>query len=126
MDWRTIPDDEELAGDLAQEQAEETHHIGAVVGLRLRLHQQAMVRRDGRNGRAMIPGQRYPQDRGLPLSRPGADVMRQQIEPRLVHPDDHLPLVDGLFLSAGQRCSHQPLTAPASRWVARSMGRWTL
>jgi hypothetical protein len=53
--WIGAPsgDDEELAGELAQEQAEEPHHLGAVIGRGLRLHHQALVCRDGRDGRAM-------------------------------------------------------------------------
>ena len=126
MDRGAIPDDEELASDLAQQEAEKPHHIGAVIGLGLRLHDQALVGRDGRDRRAMIAGQGNPQDRGLPVPRPGADVMGKQVEPRLIHPDDHSSFVVGFFLSAGQRCSHQTRMASSLRWVARSMGRCTL
>src|SRR5258706_9079290 len=120
-----IPDDEEFAAHLAQEQAQETDHLGTVIGPRLGLQEEAPVAAEGADGRAMISGEGDAQHGRLPTARPGPHVMREQIEPRLVYPDKTPLLVVGFFLSAGQRCSHQPRMAASSRCVARSMGRCT-
>lgn len=52
-----IPDDEQFAPNLAQQEAEEANHVGAVIRLGLGLHIQASVSRDGADGGAMIPRQ---------------------------------------------------------------------
>jgi hypothetical protein len=115
MDGGSIPDNEELARELAQQDAQKPHHINAVLGLRLRLHHQALVGGEGRDRRAMIACQGNPQDRGLPVPRPRADVMGKQVKPRLINPHDHSLLVVGFFLRAGQRCSHQTRIASSLR-----------
>src|SRR5260221_428242 len=52
-----IPDDEEFAAHLAQEQAQETDHLGTVIGPRLGLQEEAPVAAEGADGRAMIAGE---------------------------------------------------------------------
>jgi hypothetical protein len=126
MDRCAIPDHQEFAGDLAQQQTEKADHIGPMIGRGWGLHQHPSVGGDSGNRRAMIPCQLHPQDGSLPVSRPGAHVVGQQGKPRLVPPDDHSAFVVGFFFSAGQRCSHQRRTASSRRWVARSIGRCTL
>ena len=122
----SIPNDKEFAAHLAQEQTQETDHLGAVIGPRLGLQEEAPVAAECADGRAMIAGEGDAQHRRLLSARPGPHVMGEQIEPRLVYPDKTPFLVVGLFLSAGQRCSHHTRMAASSRCVARSMGRCTL
>jgi hypothetical protein len=74
----------------------------------------------------MLMGERHGEDRRLPARRPGPHGHGQQIEPRLVSPDDGSPLLSGFFSSAGQRSCHHAWIAVSSRWVARARGRWTL
>src|SRR5258706_13727791 len=126
MDRRAIPDDEQLAGDLAQQHAQEAHDIGRVVGMVLRLQEQPPVGREPPDGGQMVMGQRHPQHRRPPARRPRAHGHRQEVEAGLVYPDDRPPFVDRFFSKAGQRSCHQAAIAAASRWVARVTGRWTL
>ncbi len=92
-----IPDDEEFAAHLAQEQAQETDHLGTVRGPRLGLQAEAPVAAEGAEGRAMIAGEGDAQHGRLPPARPGPHVMREQIAPRLVYPDTTPLLVGGFF-----------------------------
>ena len=81
MDRGSIPDDEELAGDLAQEHAQKPDHIRAVVGRGLCLPHQALVLGEGGDRRALISGQGDSQDWGVPVPCPRPDVMGKQREP---------------------------------------------
>ncbi len=97
MDRGALPDEEELAGHLAEQEVEQSDHIRAVGGRTWRLHHQAVVGREGGDGRAMIAGQGHLPDWSLPVSCPGADVMGQQRAPRRVPPHDHPGFLVGLF-----------------------------
>ena len=66
MDRRAIPDHQQLACDLAQQQAQEPHDIFAAIGMVLHLHQQPPIRRDATDGRQMVARQLDPQYRRLP------------------------------------------------------------
>jgi len=74
----------------------------------------------------MLMGERHGEDRRLPARRPGPHGHGQQIETRVVYPDDGSPFLSGFFSSAGQRSCHHAWIAVSSRWVARARGRWTL
>jgi len=126
MNGRPIPNDEELARDLAQEQAQEANHLGAVVRPRLGLQEETPITAQRPNRRPVIPREGDAQDWGLSTPGPGPHVMGEEVEPGLIYPDDAPVLVGRLFLSAGQRCSHQPPMAAWSRCIARSTGRCTL
>ena len=45
----------------------------------------------------MIAGEGHTQDGRLSLPRPGTDMVRKEIEPRLVPPHDHSGFLVGLF-----------------------------
>src|SRR6266849_1024802 len=126
MNGCPIPDQEQLARDLAQQHAQEAHHIGRVVGMVLGLQEQPSVGGQGTNRRQMVMRERHPQNRGVAPRRPGAHRPRQQVDARLVYPDERAFLVACFFLRAGQRSRHQSAMAASSRWLARSTGRWTL
>ena len=115
-----------LPRHLAQQHAQEAHDIVGAVGLVLGLQEQPPVGGDAADGRQVVVGERHAQQWRLPAGRPGAHGHGQQIEARLVYPDDGAPLVGGFFSRAGQRSRHQAWMAASLRWVARATGRWTL
>src|SRR5258706_1532969 len=123
---RPVPDHEQLTADRAQQHAQEADNIGRAVGVILRLHKQAPVGRDAADGGEMVMGERHAQDGGLSPWRPGAYGQGQQVEARLVSPDDGPALVGGFFSRAGQRSCHQAWIGCSSRCAARATGRWTL
>ena len=105
VDRRPIPDHQHLAVDLAQEHPQESDDPLRVEGGLLDLHHQASVECDATDGREMIMRQLDREHGRLAFGRPGAFRMRQQIEARLIYPDDGVSFLDCLFLMAGQRSS---------------------
>ena len=65
----------------------------------LRLHEQAPRGRDPAAGREVVVGERHGQERRLPLPlwRPGPHRHGQEVEARLVYPDDGAPFLGGFF-----------------------------
>ena len=126
VDRSAVPEDGQLAWDMAEQMAQEAHDIGTAEGARLDLQEQPPVRRDAADDRQMIPRQGQVQDGRLATRRIGSDHTRQEIEGRLVYPDLGPPFGLGFFLIAGQRCSPQAAMAASSRWVARRIGFCTL
>jgi hypothetical protein len=126
MDGRAIPNDQQLATDCAQQDAQEADDIGRAVGVVLGLQEEAPGSGDAAAGREVVVGQRHPQHRRLPTGCPGAHRQGQQVAARVVYPDAGAPLVGRFFSRAGQRSRHQAWIAAASRWVACCTGRWTL
>jgi hypothetical protein len=126
MDRRAIPDHQQLAGNMAQQMAQEAHHILAAQGPLLDQEQELAIRGNTTDGREVIFGQGNPQDGRLAAGRIAPHPTGQQIEARFVYPDDGAVFGFGLFLSAGQRSVSQAAMAASSRWVARSVGCWGL
>ncbi len=122
MNGSSIPDDQQLAWDLAGEQLQEANHIGAFVGMVLSLHADLSFRGNGTNGREMVTGQWDLQDRRLAGWGIGAHRHRQQVEPSLIYENDGTLFVFGLFFSSSQCSSFQLWIAASSRWVAFWMG----
>src|SRR5881227_2818202 len=54
MDGSAIPDDQELAGDVAQEVLQEADDVRALVGMVLHQHEQAPRRGDAADDRQMV------------------------------------------------------------------------
>lgn len=50
MDWSVIPDNQQLARNLAQQEAQEAHDIFGVIGSLLHLHEEPPMWRDASNG----------------------------------------------------------------------------
>ena len=126
MDRCPIPDDQELARKLAQEQAQEAHHIVGTVGMILALHHEPSLGGDPSDRGEMIMGQLDAQHGSMPTRRIGADRHREQAKARFIYEDDGAFFLDGLFLSAGHRSSFHLWMAASSRWVACWTGFWTL
>lgn len=121
-----VPDHHQRTGDVAQQMPEEAHHILAAQGALLDQQQELVVGSDAADGREMIVGEGHTQEGRLATRRVGADPSRQQVEPRLVYPDDGAAFGFGLFLIAGQRSAYHASMAASLRWVARSVGCWGL
>ncbi len=105
---------------------QETDDVLAPAGLLLHLHVQLAIQRDPADSRQAIVSQKVPDDRRLTSGRIGAQDGRQQIEARLVHPDQRAPFRYGLFLISGQRSSCQRWMASSLRCVARLTGFCTV
>lgn len=126
MDGRAVPDDQQLAGDVAEQMLEEAHDIRALERPLLHQHEQSIVRGDGTDDREMIATQWEREDRRLPAWGVGADRAREQVEARFIDPDDRPPLPVGPLFRAGHRSVSHASIAASLRWLARSIGFWTL
>src|SRR5260370_2875655 len=122
MDRGSVPDHQQLARDLTQEQLQEADGIWALVRMVLRLHEDPSLWGNTTHGREMIPGQWDLQDGRLTHGCIGAKRHRQQVKSRLIYENDRPLFVFRLFFSSSQRCSFQPWIAASSRWVAFWMG----
>src|SRR5579884_367260 len=65
MNARSIPDDQELAWDLAQQQLQEPHHIRPFERVVLNVHDQTPVQGEAADSREVIASQGNLQDRCL-------------------------------------------------------------
>src|SRR3972149_5387464 len=105
---------------------EKANHICTAVGALLHQSQQGARARDAADDRQVIPRQPHAQDGGLPTGRISANHGGQEIEARLVYPDDGSAFFLGPLFIAGHRSVYHAAMAASSRWVARRIGFWTL
>lgn len=119
---RTIPDEQELARDLAQEDTKKAYHFHCIVGTRTHLQKQPPIGSNTADRREVIVRERDTQNRGLSMWCPSPYCHWQEIKARFVYPDDGPFFFLSFFLMAGQRLSYQSVMAASSRCVARSMG----
>jgi hypothetical protein len=122
MNWGSIPDDQQLARNLAGEHLQKANDIWTFVRMILRLHENPAFGGDGAHSRKVITGQLNFQDGRLAYRCIGAYRHRKQIKSRLIYKDDRSLFLLGLFFSAGHRSSFQAAIAVSSRWVAFWMG----
>ncbi len=126
MDRGPIPDDQELAGDVAEQMLEKAHDIRALIGVLLHEHQQPARWSDATDNRQVITAQRQPEDGCLAARSVGPDGPGEQVEARLIDPDDGSPLLVSPLFRAGQRSVRQASMAASFRWLARWTGFCTL
>ena len=126
VDRGTIPDHQELARDMTQQMLQELHDLRTANRTLVDPQEQAVIQADAADDRQVVTGQRHPQDGRLAARSVGADHRWQQVEARLVYPDDRLAGTFGPFFRAGQRVAYQAAMAASSRWVARTRGFWGL
>ena len=126
MDGSAVPDNQELAGDVAQQMLEEAHDIRALVRALLHQHEQAPLRRDAADDRQVVATQRQAEDRRLPARGVSPDRAREEVEARFVDPDDGPPLLVSPFFRAGQRSVRHASITASFRWLARAIGFCTL
>jgi len=122
MNRGTVPNDQQFAGNLSQEQLQKANYIWAFVGMVLGLHVYLAFRGDGANGREMVAGQFDAQYGRLANWSIGASHQWQKIKSRLIYEDNSALFVFGLFFSSSHRCSFQLWIAASSRCVAFWMG----
>jgi hypothetical protein len=79
------------------------------------MKEEAAVGGDATDGGQMVAGERHLQQWRLPLWRPGAHRHGEQVEARLVYPDDGPSFLDRFFSRAGQRSRHHTWIAAALR-----------
>ena len=126
LDGSAVPDDQERAGDVAQQQLEEAPAIRARVGMILHQHAEPAGRCDAADDRQMLAAQWQAEDGRLTTRRGGADGAGEQGDARFIAPDDGPTLLVSPFLRAGQRAVRQAASAASFRGLARSIGVWTL
>lgn len=126
MDRRAIPDYQRLPGDLLQQMIQKVHDIRAAIGMLLGHQQKRAIHRDAADRRYVIPRQGHAQDGRLPQGCIGTYDTGQEIEARLIYPDDRPPFFCRPLFSAGQRSLYQVSIAASSRWLARRIGFCTL
>ena len=126
MDGSTIPEHQELAGDVAEQVLEEADDVGALVGVLLHQHQQPSLRGDAADDRQVVAAQRQPEDGRVPARGVGPDGPGQQVEAGLIDPDDGPAFLVGPLFRAGQRSVRHASIAASFRWLARWTGFWTL
>jgi hypothetical protein len=122
VDRRAIPNDDHLAGHLAQQVLEKPDHVVSVDSTVLAAEVQLALWRDGTDRREMVAGPPLPHDRGLANRGVGADDTRQGIKARFVYEEDGLLLLLRPLLRAGQICSRQCAMAASSRCRACRAG----
>src|SRR4051794_36591855 len=88
MDRRPIPNHKQLARNLAQEMLQKLDDRGAPERPLADLEEEPPRVGEAADDREMIAGTGYPEDRRLASRGVGPHQARQQIEARLVYPDD--------------------------------------
>lgn len=126
MNGSAIPDDQQVARDLAQKQVQKAHDIWPFVRMVLQAHEQPPIGRQATDRRKMVTGQPHRQDRRVSNRRIGPYSHGQEVKRRLVYKDDGTLFLFRLFFNSATRCSRQVWIACASLWLARLSGFWTL
>lgn len=84
VDRRPIPEDQELARDVAQQMLQESDHLRASDGLLVDLDAELLVQAHSTNDQEMIVAERVMQDRSLAYRGIGAHHRGEQIEAALI------------------------------------------
>jgi hypothetical protein len=117
-----IPDDDQAAGNLAEEVLQKGDDITRDHRVILRMEVEFAFGRDGADRRQMITRIPFPQNGRLADGGIGADDTGEWIKPRFVYEDNRLLLGLRPLLMAGQVSSRQRAMAASSRWRARRAG----
>ena len=126
-----VQQDDEVAGDLAQQMAEKRRDFLALDILLVQLAVQRTPEafgadsdaRDGRDAVVRVP---VAHDRRLPHRPPGLPDRGDQEETRLVDEDEVGPQPRGVFFTRGQTDRFHTAMAASSRSTARRSGVWWL
>ena len=120
-----VPDDEELAAQMALQVPEEFHDLRPFDRSREEPEVETPPR-DACDRREEVPVEVVLEDRRLPTRSPRATAVRPFGQSALVDEDDRLPVGRSVFFSVGQRTRFQWRIAASSRSSARPVGRWQL
>jgi len=99
-----IPDDQQVARDLAQEQLQEPHDVRSLVRGVLDVHDQPSISGKATHDREVITGQFDLQHWRLPDWGVSPHRHWQQVKSRLVYKDDGTLFCFGLFFYVGKLC----------------------
>src|SRR5215204_510719 len=122
VNWRAVPDDPQLAFDLAPEMLQKSYTIGAVQGSVSHQRVKLPSHGDPAHHRQVIIGQERFQHGCLPARGISPDQTGQQVKACLVNQDNNRALLPRLFFSTGQTSTRHFSIAASSRWLARSIG----
>ncbi len=122
MDARPIPDDQQLARNLAQEHLQKASHIRSFLRMILRLHEQPPIPGQTSDHGKVITGQFDGQHGRLSDRRGGSDSQGEQVKSRLIYENDRAFFLCGLFFSSTEWWSRHTWIACSSRWLARVAG----
>jgi hypothetical protein len=102
---RPIPEEPQAAGHLAPQVLQQGDHITGIDGLGLAMKIPLALRRNGADGREVIPRPPRPENGRMAYRGIGADDTGPGIAPGFIDEEDRLPLGLGPLLSAGQLSS---------------------
>src|SRR3990172_3964347 len=125
MTWESIPDDQQLPGQMAQQMAEEIDHLRTSDRARIEPKIKVVPSPPG-DGRQHFPVEVILQNRGLAFRSPSANAVWPLAQSGLVDKDDRLAFGLGFFLSWGQRTRFHRRILASSRSNALPTGRWQL
>jgi hypothetical protein len=125
MAGESVPDDQQLARNMAQQVRKKLDHLGAANGPREQPEVEVPPRHPCHR-RQRLPVEVILQHRGLAARRPGAAAMWAFAQSAFVDEDDGAALFLGFFLISGQRCCFHRRILSSSRSSARPTGRWQL
>lgn len=97
-----VPNDQQLALDLARERGQELHQLWALDAAGEEPEVEVPEGHAG-NGGALLPGEAVLQHRRLPLGRPGAHPGRPFAQSRFVDEDEGAPLAPGFFFGSCEK-----------------------
>lgn len=120
-----VPDDEQLAAQMALQVHEEFDDLRPFDRTGEEPEVEAPPRDPG-DRRQQVPIEVVLEDRRLAPRGPRAAAMGPLGQSALVDEDDRLPLGRSVFFTAGQRTRFQRRIAASSRSRARPVGRWQL
>lgn len=131
MDPAIVQQHDEMAGELAEQVAEEDRHFVALDAVFVQLAVEgavAALRADGdaRDGRDAIVRIPVPHDRRLAHRAPGLPHRGDQEEARFVDEDEMGAQPRGVFLTRGHSSRRQRAMPASSRSTARRSGFWWL
>ena len=125
VDGRSVPNDQELAGQVAQKRFQELGRARAIDTAFVNSEIKLPERQAG-NEREFVPVERLAQHRGLPARSPRAHPVRPGAQSALVDEDDGAAFPPGFFLRRGHVTRFQSAIAASLRSMARRVGCWQL
>ena len=125
MDRRSIPEEQDFAGNVTLKVLEELDYLRALDAARMNLEIEPPERKST-DDRKALPIERLVQDGRLSTRGPSACPGGTSAQAAFVEEDEGAPLLPGLFFKAGQTTRFQFRMAFSSRSTARRSGRWQL
>ena len=125
MDGRSIPQDENLSGNMPHQVLEKDNDLGTLEAAGIKLKVESPKSQSPNDGKA-LPIEGFLQERSLPARSPSPSPAGARAQAAFINEDDGLPLAAGFFFRAGHSTCFQRRMAFSSRSTARRSGRWQL